>query len=261
MRNRSSSATSSSVSPGNPTITLLRAPASGASAADPSQDVEERVGRAEPLHPPQHRRAGVLEGQVEVRRDAWGRGDRVEQGRTQFGRLQVGDPDPFDAVDGCEIGQQLLQRAQVAEVLAVGRRVLADQYQFARRRSRPATAASASTSAGGPRDERAAKRRDRAERAPTVAPRRQLEICRRSVVEAAPGHAAGQPGVPGTATSCAAAGRWAGRDRQQGTPVARGVGCYRASGRDVVESLGDVGIASRTPARLASGNDCASSAP
>ena len=57
------------------------------------------LGAAEALHPAQHGRAGVLEGQVEVRRDA-GRGrDEPRAGRAQLGRLQVGHPDPVDAVD------------------------------------------------------------------------------------------------------------------------------------------------------------------
>ena len=30
------------------------------------EQAEERLGVAEPAHPPQHRRGGVLEGQVEV---------------------------------------------------------------------------------------------------------------------------------------------------------------------------------------------------
>ena len=57
-------------------------------------------------------------------------GDDLEQARPQLGRLQVGDPHAGDALDRGELGQQLLQRAQVAEVLAVGRRVLADQHQL-----------------------------------------------------------------------------------------------------------------------------------
>ena len=63
------------------------------------EQVEEGVRRAEPLHPAQHGRARVLEGQVEVRRDAGRRGDGLQQRRAQLGRLQVGHADPLDAVD------------------------------------------------------------------------------------------------------------------------------------------------------------------
>ena len=56
-----------------------------------------------------------------------------------LGRLQVGHPDPLDAVDGGQLGQQLLQQPQVAEVLAVGRGVLADQHQLLDARSRRAS--------------------------------------------------------------------------------------------------------------------------
>ena len=78
-------------------MTLLRAPASGVERADRREQVEEPLGRAEPAHPAQHRLAGVLERQVEVRRDAGRGGDRLDQAGPGLGRLQVADPHPDDA--------------------------------------------------------------------------------------------------------------------------------------------------------------------
>ncbi len=59
----------------------------GGQRADPVAQVEEVGTRAEPAHPAQHRRAGVLERQVEVRRDAGRGGDRPSSrsGRTSAG--------------------------------------------------------------------------------------------------------------------------------------------------------------------------------
>ena len=56
VRNCSSSATSASVSPGNPTMTLVRMPASGAGARTWLDQLEEGLGAAEAAHPPQQRR-------------------------------------------------------------------------------------------------------------------------------------------------------------------------------------------------------------
>ena len=89
VRNRSSSSTSASVSPGKPTITLLRAPARGASS-------RMRPSRSRKSADPPKRRirrstvpAGVLERQIEVRRHA-GRGrDRLDERRAQS-RLAAG---------------------------------------------------------------------------------------------------------------------------------------------------------------------------
>ena len=72
----------------------------------------------------------------------------LDQPGPQLGRLEVGDPDAGDALDRGELRQQLLQRAQVAQVLAVGGGVLADQHQLGDARGGQPPA-SASTSAGG----------------------------------------------------------------------------------------------------------------
>ena len=86
-----------SVSPGKPTMTLDRMPASGARVAHAVEQVEERLARPEPAHPAQQRLAGVLEGDVEVRHDPGRGGHHVEQAGPDLGRLQVGHPHPLDA--------------------------------------------------------------------------------------------------------------------------------------------------------------------
>ena len=149
-------------------MTLDRTPACGARRADLLEQVEEALGVAEPPHPAQHRAAGVLEGQVEVRRDAGRRRHRLDQAGPHLGRLQVGHPHPLDAVDRGQLGQQRLEQPQVAEVLAVRRGVLADQDQLAHALlGQPARLGEHLGRA--PRDERAAEGRDRAERAAPVA--------------------------------------------------------------------------------------------
>ena len=71
----------------------------------PGEQIQERVRRRRSASSGAARvGTGVLEGQVEVRRDARGRGDRLEQRRPQLGGLQVGHPDPLDAVDAGELG-------------------------------------------------------------------------------------------------------------------------------------------------------------
>ena len=99
--------------------------------ADLVEQAQEALRVAEAAHPAQHGGTGVLEGQVEVGHDARGRGDRLDQARPRLGGLEVGHPDPLDPVDAAELGEHGLEQAQVAEVLAVGRGVLADQEQLA----------------------------------------------------------------------------------------------------------------------------------
>ena len=70
---------SRSVSPGKPTITLERTPAAGAQRAHLAEQAQEALRVPEPAHPAEHRVAGVLEGEVEVRRDARRRRDRLDQ--------------------------------------------------------------------------------------------------------------------------------------------------------------------------------------
>ena len=128
---RSSSARSASVSPGKPTITLLRMPASGASARIRSHSSRKRA--AEP-----NRRIRRSTGSLACWKDRSkygatpvGAGDHLEQLRPDLGGLQVADPDPGDPRHGGQPRQQPVQRAPVAEVLAVRGGVLADQHQLA----------------------------------------------------------------------------------------------------------------------------------
>ncbi len=69
----------------------------------------------------------MLEGQVEVGNHLVGADHGVDQGGTHLGRLQVAHSDPVQPVHRRQLAQQLFQQAQVTQVLAVGRGVLADQ--------------------------------------------------------------------------------------------------------------------------------------
>ena len=220
---------------------------------DRVEQPEEAVGVAEALHPSQHRRRGVLEGQVEVRRDARGGRDRPDQVGTRLGRLQVGDPHPFDAVDAGQLGEQRLQQPQVTEVLAVGRGVLADQEQLAD----PLLGQPAGLPqhvGGTARDERAPERRDGAEGAPPVAAAGQLERSHRTGVQTAAdraraggGRQAGRQVGGGHRVSgyddvdgrSAPLGRC---DRQQVASVLGRVGGMGLAGHDAAQPRGDVGV-------------------
>ena len=90
-------------------MTLERTPASGASVADAVEQGQEAVGVAEAAHPPQDGAAGVLEGEVEVRRHAGRPRDGLDQPGPGLGGLEVGDPHPVHAVDGGQLGQQRLE--------------------------------------------------------------------------------------------------------------------------------------------------------
>ena len=177
--------------------------------ADPLDQVEEALGVAEAAHPPQHRGAGVLERQVEVGRHTRRRRDHVDQAGPHLGRLQVADPHPAHPVDGGQLGQQRLEQAQVAEVLAVRRRVLAHEHQLAHPVLRQP--AGLGQHVGGPaRHEGAAEGRDGAEAAPPVAAGRELQRRDRSVGRAHPRHRRGVEGrrrpVDGRSPAAAAAG-------------------------------------------------------
>ncbi len=227
---------------------LLRAPASGRERAGGGQQVQEPLGRAEAAHPPQHRLAGVLERQVEVGRDARRGRDRLDQAGSRLGRLQVRRPHPHDAVDGGELRQQLLQRARVAQVLAVRGGVLADQHQLADAGLGQPLGLGEQL-VGGTGDERAAERRDRAERAAPVAAARELQRGHRAGVEPVPQHRAqvrrgvlvdGRRGVPRHGDTRAAAGDRG--QRQQFAPVARRVRGDRLAREHRVQPGGDVGV-------------------
>ena len=232
-------------------MTFDRMPASGACDRICSQQAEEALRVAEAAHPAQHGVRGVLEGQVEVRRHARRRRDRGHQPGAGLGGLEVGHPDPLDAVDGRELGQQRLEQPEVAEVLAVGRGVLADQEQLpdALLTEPPGLPEHVAGPAG---DERAAERRDRAERAPPVAAAGQLERGHRAAVEP-PAHrpgarrgrrgrvqVGGGDGVAGDHDRVRAAGGRA--DRQQLAAVLRGVRVVLLPRQDRAELGGDVRV-------------------
>ena len=179
-----------------------------------------------------------------------GRGrDRLDQAGPSLGRLQVGHPDPLDAVDRGQLGQQRLEQPQVAEVLAVGRGVLADQEQLARRPASASQRGLGEHVGGPPGDERAAEGRDRAERAAPVAAGGQLQRRHRAAVEpaahargpvAGAAAAAGRRGVPGATPPAAARSTGV-----IGSSVRRSCGVcgrVRLAGQDVVEPGGDVGV-------------------
>ena len=89
-----SSATSSSVSPGKPTMKLDRTPASGHACLIWSSKRAELLAVAEPPHRAQHPAAGVLEGQVEVRGDALGGRHHLDQARAAARLAADSSPGP-----------------------------------------------------------------------------------------------------------------------------------------------------------------------
>src|SRR6185437_6073037 len=135
---------------------------------DALDQVDEPRPVAEPAHPAQHRAARVLERQVEVGGHARRSGHDLDQAGPDLGGLQVAHADARDALGLRQLGQHRLKQPQVAEVLAVGGRVLADEHQLAH---------AVAAKPGGlleqfvrpPGDERATEGRDRAERAAAVA--------------------------------------------------------------------------------------------
>src|ERR1035437_9318083 len=90
----------------------------------------ETLPVAEPAHRAQYGAAGMLEGQVEVRRYAWCGRHHLDESGPQLGGLQVADADPADTGYRGEAGQQGLQQPEVTQVLAVGGGVLADEQQL-----------------------------------------------------------------------------------------------------------------------------------
>ena len=193
----------------------------------------------------------MLERQVEVVGHS-GRGrDDLDQARTQLGGLQVADPDPLDALGGGQVGQDLLEQSQVAQVLAVRRGVLADQEQLADALAgQPAGLGQDLGRAAG--HERATERRDGAERAAPVAARRDLQWGHHPGGQPAPVHAptraspwrsGGGAGGGGAGGRCGAV-RLArgGGDGQQGAAVAGGVRGAAAAGQHVVQAGADVAV-------------------
>ena len=208
---------------------------------DPCAQLQEIRAGPEAAHPAQHRRAGVLERQVEVRRDARGRGDHLEQVRAQLGRLQVGQPDPVDPRHVGEPRQELDQCSGAAgQVLAVGRGVLADQHQLADPvQTQPGRLGHQVVRWAG--HERAAERRDRAERAAPVAARGELEVGHRAVGKPGAGHVR-HPGVPGDLHVRGGGRPVHRRDRQQRAPVDRRVRDRRVPAEHIGQPLGQLGV-------------------
>ena len=218
-------------------MTLVRKPASGARPR--ARSISARKSSVPPNR--RIRRSSVGE-------ECWkdrskygatrvGAGDHLEQARPQLGRLQVGHPHPRDALDRGQLRQQLLQRAEVAEVLAVGGGVLADQHQLGDAlRGQPLRLAEHLGRRAG--DERAAEGGDGAERAAPVAARGQLQRGGRAGGQPL----AAQPVVAGDRRGVRRRGRRGAldrADRQQRAAVARGVRHERAAGEDVVEPVAD----------------------
>ena len=221
-------------------MTFDRTPACGCERTDAAEQVEELLGIAEAPHPPQHRRARVLERQVEVRDDA-GRGrQRLDQRRPHLGRLEVGQPHACDAVDRGHLRQQLFEQPDVAEILSVRRRVLTDKNDFADAvGSQPSRLAENLRRRA--RHERAAKRRDRAERTSPVTAGRELQRRGRAVIKPLPQHP-GATRVTGNPDIGDHRGPTDGADRQQCSAVARQVRHERPTGQHVIEPVTDRGV-------------------
>ncbi len=161
------------------------------------------------------------------------RGDRGDQAGAGLRRLEVGDAHPLDPLDRRQLGQQGLEQPQVAEVLAVGGGVLADQEQLPGTLvGQPARLGEHVGGAAG--HEGATKGRDGAERAPTVAAGSELERSHRPGVEAA--------AVTVTRLVGGRVDPLRRRDGQQLAAVLRRVRVQGLAGEDRTQPVGDVGI-------------------
>lgn len=141
-------------------------------------EAQEVVRVTEPAHPTQDGVRRVLEGQVVVGSHPHSRGDGGDQPGSGLGRLV--DTRTCSTPSTAESSQQGLEQPQVTEVLAVRRGVLADQEQLPTAGEPAGLAEDVGRTTG---HERAAERRDRAERAPSVTPARELQRRHRSAVE------------------------------------------------------------------------------
>ena len=131
-------------------MTFERIPACGASDRMRSRSARKSSRAAEPAHPAQHRRRGVLEGQVEVGHDAGRAGDGLDAGPAASRPAAGRTPAPGRGrARAASSGSSALEQAQVAEVLAVRRGVLADQEAARGRPARPASAPRRAPPAGG----------------------------------------------------------------------------------------------------------------
>ncbi len=204
-------------------MTLLRTPASGSRAR--TRSISSRNGSV----PPNRRiRRSTVGDACWKDRSYHGMtpgtvGHRLEQARAHLGGLQVGHPNPVDALDRGQLGKQLLEQREVAEVLAVGGRVLADEEQLPHALL-PQPARLGDDVGGPPRDERAAEHRDGAERATPVAAAGDLQRRPRAGVE--PGaHEVLAVAVPGQRHAGSRTRAVDRRQRQQHATVRGNVGC------------------------------------
>ena len=95
------------------------------------EESQEVLGATEATHAAQHARARMLEGQVEVGSHTGGARDDIDQARPHLRGLQVVDAQPQNPRHTGQGRQEALEHADVAEVLAVGRGVLAHQHDLA----------------------------------------------------------------------------------------------------------------------------------
>ncbi len=110
----------------------------------------------------------MLKRQVDVLADLVALGHRRQRRVVDRRRIEVEQPDPFEAVDLVELAQQSRERAALVAIDAVERRVLRDQQQFLHAAGRQ-RARFADDRVCRPAAILAAQRRDDAERALVVA--------------------------------------------------------------------------------------------
>ncbi len=168
-----------------------------------------------------------------------------QQVRPHLGGLQVGHAHPVQTGHRRQRRQQADQRARAArQVLAVGGGVLAHQHHLADPLPRQPRRL-AQHVVRGPGDERAAERRNRAERAPAVAPRGQLQR-RVGLVRQPHPREVGHPGVAGHRDVVDRGGPLHRRDRQQRAPVDRDVRGRGVAAEDVAEAGREVRVGVET---------------
>ena len=127
----------------------------------------------------------MLKGQVVVRRDCFGARDDLQQAGANLCGLKVGHAYSANARALADRRQQGLEQSQVAEVLAIGGRILAHEHDFLHPLADQPRDLRHHVG-GRTRDERPAERRDRAERASTIAAGRQLDRSDGAAVKPAP---------------------------------------------------------------------------
>src|SRR3954462_3940459 len=87
--------------------------------SDRLNQCEEGFGVTEAPHPAQNTGGSVLKREIEVRKDFRCAGHDIDQAAPHLGWLQIGNPDPGEAVEFGEIGEQAFEQPDVAEVLAI----------------------------------------------------------------------------------------------------------------------------------------------